>query len=100
MGCKWLTSLCKFPYCLTNSRMVLICACMGQNIYTYCFLKTSINYLILLFSCLAPTAPSNCDIKKGDSTSIRVSWDTPYPFDYKVEFYKVKVQDTFNIFTQ
>ncbi|XP_062509071.1 phosphatidylinositol phosphatase PTPRQ-like [Corticium candelabrum] len=38
-----------------------------------------------------PTAPSNCDIKKRNSTSIRVSWDTPYPFDYKVEFYKVKV---------
>ncbi|XP_062509072.1 tyrosine-protein phosphatase 99A-like [Corticium candelabrum] len=44
----------------------------------------------------APTAPFNCDIKKRNSTSILVSWNTPYPFDYKVEFYKVKVNYALN----
>ncbi|XP_062509834.1 tyrosine-protein phosphatase Lar-like [Corticium candelabrum] len=45
---------------------------------------------------ISPTAPSNCDIKKRSSTSIHLSWDTPYPFDYKVEFYKVKVSYALN----
>ena len=83
----------QIPVCLANSRMISdLCMYVSEHIQIYCFLLIN-DFLFLL----APTAPFNCDIKKRNSTSILVSWNTPYPFDYKVEFYKVKVQYTFNI---